>query len=460
MGNSILGPTPDTGAPPAEVPIPDWRATARAEALGRQDAGEFDSLWAKFRASAAAALVPVIRLLISIMDDILALVVEFFTAAQGTNTPGFFTLVTAVIADLLGVPVNEADITNAFRRGGNIAGVRAIGGKLFDQLASEFGGGSAITPEGGIGAAKAFLGFLMAFSIRQGNLEVITQLLPEEFRIAEGVRSYGELMAENLGLGRLARRALQPLLQILIQDPMTWFLNRQYRPKLLGATQAIKAHNRGLMDDQTFNAEIAFDGYNEQRANALTEETLEQVAASDLYTLLRYGHIDRDQFMILMRRRGMHPVDAGRYLEAAQLAEASGEVTSYLTLLKTQRLAGFIDAASFNGQVDSLPLSDEHKRRFRDLIGQELEAPRKSLTLGEMQTAYVDGLIDLSELQTFLAREGYSADDQLTLQYQTLIKLDNLEARQAVALYKWNKAKKKAAAAGEPEPPPPAILAQ
>jgi len=454
-GDGAPGPIPSITPGPGPGGPPDQGAAFYAKL-----AECLDWLIRHFWAALLPGLTVVIKSVVSVMDDLAALITELFTAAQATNTQGFFTLMAAVVEDLLGVPVSADAFQSAFRRGGDVAGVRSIGGTLFDQLTKEFGGPGEVTPERGILAGKAFLGFLMAFAIRQGNVEFITELLPESISPLGGVRSYGELMAKNLGLGRLARRALQPLLQIMIADPMTQYLNREHRPKMLGASQAIKAFNRNLIDEDTFNKEIAYDGYTEKRAAALTEETLEQLGSSELYTMLRFGAIDESQFRILMRRRGMHPVDADRYLQAAQFSEASTAVSEYFAVLRTQRLAGNIDAGTFADQVDRLPVSEELKRRWKDLLGQELEFPRKTLTLAELQSAYVEGLLDLEDVGTFLKREGYSDDDSTTLQYMTLGKLATLEAKQAVARYKWERAKAKAAAKGEAEPPMPAILAQ
>src|SRR5271157_4781422 len=51
-------------------------------------------------------------------------------------------------------------------------------------------------------------------------------------------------MAKNLGLGRMARRALQPLIQILVADPLMYKLQEDYRPKRIGAMPAIKKYFR------------------------------------------------------------------------------------------------------------------------------------------------------------------------------------------------------------------------
>src|SRR5260370_12761142 len=117
--------------------------------------------------------------------------------------------------------------------------MQVFGGDLYKLLEEEFKPTSGDLQAGDDAPAQRFLGFLMNFAIRQGNIECLTGFLPEEFRVGEGFRAYGELMAKNLGLGRLARQALRPLIQTLVADPLMSKLQEQYLPKRTAPSPAI-----------------------------------------------------------------------------------------------------------------------------------------------------------------------------------------------------------------------------
>src|SRR4029077_6578396 len=106
------------------------------------------------------------------------------TAMQGINQPGFFALIAAVLGDLLGVEFPQQAIQDAFQKRGSIAAMQVVGGNIFDTLAGEFTAGvtpGAMAPSAA--PAKAFLGFLTSFAVRQGNVALMSELLPMEVNI-------------------------------------------------------------------------------------------------------------------------------------------------------------------------------------------------------------------------------------------------------------------------------------
>jgi len=68
-----------------------------------------------------------------------------------------------------------------------------------------------------------------------GNVDAMCEHA-KELGFLSGFRGYGENMAKTLGLGRLARQALKPLIQVLVADPLLLKLQEDYRPKRLAQT--------------------------------------------------------------------------------------------------------------------------------------------------------------------------------------------------------------------------------
>ncbi|MGH9402858.1 MAG: hypothetical protein ACRD2P_12210 [Terriglobia bacterium] len=456
MGNPLTGGgNGEGGGPPPDIPVANFATQAAQTTAGMKAAGWFAKLVAALATWMMPALTTYITALLSVLDSVMALGTNLLTSSQGMNSPGFFQLTAAMIEDLLGVPVDSASMESAFRRGGNIAGMRDVGGKLLDVLNSEFVTGNTLSPDQGFAAAKAFLGFVLAFSVREANVSVTTSLIPEEFRILDGIRDYGVDMARNLGLGRLTRLIFQPFIKATVQDPVTWYFNQKYRPALMPALESVRAHIRGAITDDQFKQNMAYWGFADNLVPAFEQEAAVQVFQTGLYNLYKWGQMSEQDVIKNYQRRGMLLADAQIEFNAALWGEADTEINSLLSTLATQREDGFIDAPTFAGNVDLLPIGQKRKDAFKQLVGQRIEVPRTMLSLVEVESAVISGYLAIDDLSSFLQRKGYSPDDAAVLMLQTLAKIETDEAKLAVTQFKYQLAVAKAKKKGEPIPPPP-----
>ena len=241
MGGFLSGGGPSQPQTP-DIPVADFNQQAQQYTAGQRKAGFWSDAWTKLHAAFADGLSIVITLLAASFDDLMTLWVKFMTAAQSMSNPNFFPLASAMLSDLLGIEISSDQVEQAWRRGGVVSGMGSLGNSFVNQLLGEFATGNQITPESGLKAADAFLGFLITFSIREANMEFITSLIPEEYRFGEDIRDYAVNMARNLGLGRMARQVMMPFLKAVIQDPVTWYYNQQYRPTLLSVPEVFRGY--------------------------------------------------------------------------------------------------------------------------------------------------------------------------------------------------------------------------
>jgi hypothetical protein len=296
MGNSG---NPLLDLPPTNVTITDVvdhevdpRKRAQLESLGQKDAGWFNNLWASFYASVRKGLLWLVKDIANSLDQVMAFMGDFFLIAQGEKNSSFYDLSATILSDLTGVEVDAEAMKKAATRGDRLAVMQIFGGDLYKLLETEFKPTSGDLEAGDAGPAERFLGFLLNFAIRQGNIEALTGILPESIRIGEGFRAYGELMGKNLGLGRMARKALQPLIQILVADPLTYKLQEQYRPKRIGAMPAIKKFFRDGTFEQQMRKELAQEGYSDARIDDLIADLRPLLSARELIDhSFRFGDV-------------------------------------------------------------------------------------------------------------------------------------------------------------------------
>lgn len=415
MGNP---PNPFAPVPPFDVTISDVtqqdidpRQRTKLEALGQKDAGTFNALWAARAAHITDAPSAVISLIIGILDQVMAQVLNLFEAAQGEKNSGFYDLAAKVVTDLTGVEVDAATLKNSTFGSGRLAGMEELGGSIYDLLQQEFAPGSGNLEEGDDAAAKKFLGFLMNFSIRQGNVETILSLIPEEYRFVDGIREYGELMAKNLGLGRMARRALQPLIQILVADPLMYKLQEQYRPKRIGALPAIRKFFRDSTFEDQMRKELGQEGFTADRINDLIDDARPLVSPRDLIDVLFRSGVAIDSTF-----------GTGSTYTETQLARHGYTANDQITLLTAQRPTlkeNEIALLFVNGIIQHDVASSYMAKLGYDSDTAELALQAHSIQhqhqhhigLAELKKAFKNNVIDLLELKAKLSSQGFSDDD-------------------------------------------------
>jgi hypothetical protein len=191
---------------------------------------------------------------------------------------------------------------------------------------------------------------------------------------------------------------------------------------------AIEAENQTYYD-----TEIAKWGYSEWFAGALARSATRTLNFSQLVTLARAGIYDRGLYIYSLWGEGLDRVVMKPALQALE------------TLRDREMYSGFrsmIEPSYVDGQISEQDLLEYWKLsgvpdKVRDWVLPRLRARRQAalakekgativkerdLTLSQIQTAYVDGIIDRTRAQNMIAKMGYSTDE-------TTILLDLAEAR-------------------------------
>jgi len=437
------------------VTTPDITQLSRAGDSGHESSGIAGYYLKVFWAGLIEGMKIVLTVLADVFDELAALLTGFFTAAQGQDTPGFNDLVAAVLSDTLGVEVSGSDLSQAQFQSGRIGAMQKVGEDLFNTLANEFvgvgavatsgsglgglpdTGGKPLTPEQGIKAAQAFIGFALSFAVRQGNVAFLSSALPWEW--LSGIREYGEMMAKNLGLGRLTRRALQPFIQTLIATPLQEALNRQYRPKVLDAKQLASAFIRGEFDRTNYLDRLAGQGYTDQDAAILVNDTYTRMNLEEVLLLNDVGILSDDDLQPRVQALGFNSSDIPLLLRARRLTAIQGLDRKYSALLADRLVQGSISQEDYDIAINKLPLPKyEIDRTTRNAV-ELLILRQKQLSLSIVKKMYLNAVITIDELLTHVRELGYQPDDVDLIEMEVLT-----EQAQAAA-----KAKMKASKAGK-----------
>lgn len=415
---------------------------------GVKDSGIIERVVVAFLTGGLKLLGPLIQEAASLYDDFLALLAQVFLSAQGQSSTGYYLLAAAMMEDMLGVKTDGNAMAAAFRSGGRQAAMVQLGGSFFDALAAEFtntattapdgtfsnppgtglGGlpNVPITPEGGLVGLRAFVGYVCSFAIREGNTDALAALIPHGY--GEVFKDFAEDFAKGLGIGRMLRPAMKPFITTFLATPTQQLFNKQYRPTMLSLKQAYVAWNQGVITSDQLLEIQARHGFADAYGTSLQWENLEKPTREALRIRNVTDPTFAPDYAVWMARLGyaqevvklIDAADDVTPMRDAALNAARSFVHQYLSskITREQCLGAINSVAAMNDGTPLLSAGELAAFNKIPVIGSA--APRRHLSLAQLQRDYIDGLITLQEFEADMTAAGYSADD-VTVTTQELL---------------------------------------
>lgn len=422
--------------------------------------------------TASAAVMVIAKVVLAILNPFVLglsqIVFVFLDSLRKELDSSFALLASSVLNELLGTDftvghlASGTDITSHLQRAQEIGFLfhrqllveflQSTGitldpaGSTFSEPTGPTGAGEKISPMSGVRAAARFSGLAINFATANGIISTLAGLVPEVH--LDDIRLIGEEVAQNLGLGRLQRMALKPIIQILLANPYAWFINEVARPTQFGLGEVVNPFSGAVMPPELIWKDLARAGYSDQKIQALLDLHRKKPAESDLLTLFEGGHYDDEKVRTELKHLGYDETGAGTKFEADHLRAQRPFQDEVRAALVAAYADHHIERAEVESIVNSMPLSPDEKALVLLAADYKRKVPTKHLTLAEIQNAFEIGIFDLNNFTAQLTALGYSDDDQSTLLILTLDKLKAAEAKAAAVAAKA--AAKAAKAAGAP----------
>jgi len=448
-------PTPGQGF---DITPPSQSDIAQAQATGARIAGWFDWFWVAFWEHLGTGFQLAMGLFVSMVDSLLATLMKAMAGGQGTGWQGTYTLLGATISDLLGVEVDPGTIQTSMTGGARAANVARFGQLFLSQLQSEVSAGATGELPATAAGAYAWLGYCMEFAIREGNIEFMTSLIPEEWRFADGLRGYGVNLANVLGLGRLTRQALTSFMKIMVSDPMQNYLNSQYTPTILPVNSLLRAWMRGGMDQSTRDKYLSWLGYKVEDIPQLVLDASTVMSEAAAIAMYRTGFWTYELLTEVLVSHGIPGNTITDFYNAtiAQRCEThlNSTVAAYLQLYKNR----WIEHDDLVTQLQTLGLTSNEINFALGEIAPYLEYRTRELSWSDLESAYLSGLIDLSYISDWQQRMGYLQNDAQVLQYLMLLKQKKETTAEEIA--QWRLRIACLTAISKKQPPPPGFDAE
>ena len=399
-------------------------------------------------------------------------VFTFLDSLRKELDQSFALLASSVLNELLGTDFTVQHLASGTDINAHLARAQEIGVLFHRQLMSEFlantgmtlnpdasfseptgpttGNVELITPMSGVRAAARFSGLAINFATANGIIATLAGLVPEIH--LDEIREIGEEVAKNLGLGRLQRLALAPIVQILLAEPYKWFINEVARPTQLKLGEVINPFSGSIMPASLIWRSLAREGYSDDKIAALLELHRKKPGETDILTLFEGGHYDDARVQAELKRLGYDDTGSAVKFEADHLKAQRPYQDEVRAAVTTAYADGHIERSELEGIINSMPLSADERALVLLAADYKRRVPNKHLTVAQLEAAFEQGILDLQEFTDQLTTQGYAPDDQDVL---LLLTLNKLNKQKEAAAAKTARAARQAAKGGGGTPPPP-----
>jgi hypothetical protein len=333
---------------------------------------------------------------------------EMQTGIEAQVGPQLLKFASAGLRDFLGVDISADQLGLRGGTAGRGAAADSIGKHVIGSMFGTFRQGGGITPEVGLENAENLISAVIGTAL-EGWLGTtlgfgyITKDLP----------NWGDLddvVARNLGMGRVTSRVLRPLIDALVLEPFTQYLNDKLRPALLTEAQATRAVNRGTIDEEAYFEIMGRHGWPRGIAAELRMQHTQQLSRSELQQLYDQRLLQADDVLMHLRAQGYSQGLAEGVFRLIQNDRVSSLRTALATTARDMFRDRDIDEDQARDVLRSIDYSEAEIAALLAVARVE-RARRRRLTNAQAEEAFRFELLDADALRGHYEREGYSPRD-------------------------------------------------
>lgn len=367
-----------------------------------------ERIWKGGENSIIAAAKIIVGVLLGSAGAIGAKLAEVIVGAEEVADPAFQRLMQVAFQDITGIDMGGAS-TAPGARSSRTGAARNLGAALMAAVAGSTpggGGGGEITPSQA--PAEEYVTWVTQLALEGWLMGV----LGETITLGQ-VEALGELddaLAQTIGLGRMTRRVMAPLLDAKVITPFRWHVNKAYRPELLAASDNARQIARGRGNRETWLEDMRRLGYREDQIEAILNNQRRFFGASDVRQFLARGYWTREAALQHLRDQGYDEQAAAdalrleglRRIESLEGAEGNTLVNAYGNWE--------IDRATFTGMLADV-VTDQAERNLLIELGELRRAVNvKTLSLADVERAAKMGILAPRDYRRALERAGYEPD--------------------------------------------------
>lgn len=461
--------------PPPTAPLPiatgvlgnvyaNFAAASLQAGLPQSQSITVSAWWAHFLAQVGDIAAFLVQLVALLLTPLAQVVLEGLGDVRKGIDPSVGILAQEVLTEFLGVEVGTDNLPLGIGGSDHLARAKAIGGLLQTQLESEFVGAMGGTVQPSLGPAQTFSGLAVNFGLASGIMGLIGGMVP--YGHVNELRELGEEVATNIGLGRLVRMALTPMIQTLVRMPAQWAINTKYLPTQFTEAMLVNPYAATLLpQDQLYNA-MHLLGYSNDKIQAFIQMHQKRLQPSHVKLLLDHGQWTLQQADDYLKTLGWPTEMQPTLLLIEELLEERTWISRLVDEIEAEVKAGRVTIDEFSNVVRGLPYS----QATQDIIIATATYKAKAkaagrphqLSGGELFYGFAAGLVTDSEVRDRWTAQGLPAADQDLRMELWLLHLNRLHELEQAKLATYNQkqavfVEKRQGTKPVPQPPIPPV---
>lgn len=350
--------------------------------------------------------------LAGIFPAVKGLIAKYGAPLAGTIVKALLDVLEA--SDPITEEVAKVALDSVLGRGVARAGVPGdVGHIIIEKLSPA---GESIEPS--LDPAAGYMTTMVSLQMETWLLGMVAELLGDAVSMVDvggaTLRSMAELrdvVTQVFGGGRLTRRVLAPIIDDSIVQPAKRFTQRKYRPQLLGVSESIRAYLRGDWEIDRITEESSQQGYSDERLQVLVENARKRLTIDELIFRHFRGEISDVETANLAR--GLE------YDEATTLAKIAIKDAERVDALQApivseaiaNYIAGDIDVPALEQWVNGAAPNATDAARLISGAKARRAINVKHISSTRMRALVLEGIASVVDYTAALQRENYPPDE-------------------------------------------------
>jgi hypothetical protein len=343
---------------------------------------------------------------------------EAIHLAEGPFLPVVAGIVAPIMAGLFGADLDASTFARKMARGGGHAAAQAIVDGFMRAIEGSASGELAPSREGGTRIASAAVAASLESSFNALVPTMLSEIFPFEIGHFKHLLELPEHIISALGVSRLVRRAIGPLVTTTCTTPMEWHVNKQYRPTLLSPAQATRQILRGFGEREQWLEELRRAGYSEKRIEALLNEQRKFFSPSDVRTFYSRDEWTGEQAEQHLRDQGYDPDAAHDALRLEGLKRFEQLEGQEAGLLIGAYAARDIDRSTFVSLLNAHVEPAAERALYTELAELRRGLNIKRLSLAQLETMVKSRVANFVDYREAARLEGYDEPAVALLELQ------------------------------------------
>lgn len=372
----------------------------------------------------------IVELFIDITSEIGKRIGESVDEFESTAGPAIEAAAAAALSDYFGTTISVGQISRGRSPGQRFAFAQNLGAFILEQMFGAFDFPGQITPELGRENAERILGFNVSTTLESWLGKVVSST-----PLTRWIPNWADLddvMQQTLGLGRINRRIMGPLLKTLVADPFAWDLNRTFTPQLFNAGQLVRLVNRKAIDEGTYFEQMSWHGFDQAKAANMRLLLSRLPEKEDIAKMLELGIITPERTQAIFEGLGFTPTGAEAMVAVTEDDRVRNINNAIESTARTMFRSREIDESELQVILNKVGRSPAEVEIFLGLARVERSRPR-AMPRGVMEEGFRKGFIPLGRLREYYEAEGFSLDDRILLEEMAVEDRLEAEARDKAA---------------------------